>query len=53
MEYGRILGIVLVLGVIGPLFWMGVQTLEEKFWLFLRNRRAAKQAARSQARLEK
>lgn len=53
MEYGRIVGIFVVVGVIGPLFWMGVQTLETKFWLFLRNRRAAKQAASSHSRLEK
>ena len=28
----------MVVGFIGPLFWLGVQVLEAKFWLWLRNR---------------
>lgn len=52
MEYGRLFGIILVVGFIGPLFWLGVQTLEAKFWLFLRNRRHAKQAADTHTRLK-
>lgn len=51
METGRIIGTILVVCVIGPAFWLGVQVLEAKFWLFVRNKRAAKQAARAQARL--
>lgn len=46
MELGKILGIVLVVGIIGPAFWLGVQVLENKFWLFIRKRRDAKQASR-------
>ena len=45
MEAGRMLGTILVVCVIGPLFWLGVQVLEAKFWLWVGNRRAAKQAA--------
>ncbi len=51
MEYGRILGIVLVVGFIGPLFWLGVQVLEAKLWLWVGKRRASKQAARAHSRL--
>ena len=39
------LGIALVVGVIGPLFWMGVRAAEKRFWLFIRKRRDAKQTA--------
>ncbi len=45
MEAGRVIGTILIVCVIGPLFWLGVQVLEAKFWLWIRNRRAAKQAA--------
>ena len=30
VTFGRILGLVLVLGIIGPLFWLGVNMLENK-----------------------
>lgn len=45
MEWREAIGIAIVVGFIGPLFWLCVQILEAKFWLWVRNRRAAKQAA--------
>ena len=45
MGWEKAVAIALVVGFIGPLFWLGVQVLENKFWLWIRNRRAAKQAA--------
>ena len=51
METGRIIGTMLVVCIIGPAFWLGVQVLEAKFWLFVRQKRSAKQAARADGRL--
>lgn len=44
-DFGKAVGIALVVGVIGPAFWMSVKVLEGKLWLWVGNRRAAKQAA--------
>lgn len=52
METGRIVGTIIVVCFVGPAFWLGVQVLEAKFWLFLRNRREAKQAATTHTRLK-
>jgi len=30
MDYGRFLGTALIVGLIGPLFWLGVNVLENK-----------------------
>ena len=47
MEWTKMVALALVVGVIGPAFWLGVKVLEGKFWLWLGNCRAAKQAARA------
>jgi hypothetical protein len=39
-ELGRIAGIVLVFGIIGPLFWMGVRKFEAWFWVSIRRKKA-------------
>lgn len=45
MEWEKAVAIALVVGFIGPAFWLGVQMLERRFWLWIRGRREAKQAA--------
>ena len=47
MEWTKMVALALVVGVIGPAFWLGVKVLENKLWLWVGNRRAAKQAART------
>lgn len=52
MDWYKMAGTALVVGVIGPLFWLGVNVLENKlkgWWSLRRRQRAhAKQAGRSQ-----
>lgn len=53
MNWEKAVALALVVGVIGPLFWLGVQVLENKFWLWLRKVRSAKQTAATDGRLLK
>lgn len=42
VQLGRILGIALVFGVIGPLFWMVVRKFEAWFWDLVRRKKAGR-----------
>lgn len=55
-DWYRAAGTVLVVGFIGPLFWLGVNVLENKLklgWGLLRDARRRKKAARASDRLLK
>ncbi len=44
-EWGRFIGTAIVVGIIGPLFWLGVNVLEGKIRRLINERKAKKPAA--------
>lgn len=49
MDWIKFACIALVVGIIGPLFWLGVNLFEVWFWRSLRRLRASRQAKKSAA----